>query len=307
MNSPLQQPYTVHGTLPTLKNATMVAMLSGWIDASGAAAAAMEHLAAESMAALIVDFDPDTFIDYRARRPIMELREGVNTRVVWSTPQIRVGRDDADHAVVLLMGPEPDTAWRLFAESVADLAMRMGVNKLVGMGAYPFGAPHTRPVGITATSPDSSIITRLNLSRTSMDVPAGVEAVLEHAFAERGMPAVGVWAQVPHYVASMAYPAASARLVESVTQETGWAIDAASLRREATIQRERLDQLVAANPEHADMLSKLELAYDSAHEQTAEPASTAPMEDIEARIPTVDELAAQVEQFLRDQQTGDQQ
>lgn len=300
-------PYSVHGTLPVLKDATMVAMLTGWIDASGAAAAAMEHLAAESIASLVVDFDPDTFIDYRARRPVMELREGVNTRIVWGTPQIRVGRDDAGSPIVLLMGPEPDSSWRLFAESVADLALRMGVTRLVGMGAYPYGAPHSRPVGITATSPDPSVITRLNLSRTTMDVPAGVEAILEHSFHDRGLSAVGVWAQVPHYVASMAYPAASARLVEAVAAEAGWSLDGSELRREAAIQRERLDQLVAANPEHSEMVSKLEAAYDSLHPDRQPQGGVVPMGELGQAIPTVDEIAAEVEQFLRDQQTGGQQ
>lgn len=301
MSIPGSPPYTVHGTLPSLSNATMVAMLTGWIDASGAAAAAMEHLTTETVASLIVDFDPDTFIDYRARRPVMELREGVNTRIVWGTPQIHIGRDDADNPVVLLTGPEPDSAWRMFADSVAELALRMGVSRLIGMGAYPFGAPHTRPVGITATSPDQSAITRLNLSRTTMDVPAGVEAILEHSFAERGMSAIGVWAQVPHYISAMAYPAASARLIEAVASEAGWTIDASPLRREAAIQGERLDQLVLGNAEHADMLRKLEDAYDEAHSGFGIGAPTGNLED---DLPTVEDIAAEVEQFLRDQQPG---
>jgi hypothetical protein len=62
------------------------------------------------------------------------------------------------------------------------------------------------------------------------------------------------------------------------------------------VQRERLDQLVANNSEHASMLSQLEAAYDDVH--------GSPIEDDEADIPTVDELAAEVEQFLRDQQSG---
>lgn len=303
MSGGTNNPYNVHGPLPSLSSATMVAMLTGWIDASGAAAAAMEHLASETVASPVVDFDPDTFIDYRARRPVMELRDGVNTRIAWGTPQIRVGRDDADNPVVLLTGPEPDSGWRLFADSVAEIALRMGVVRLIGLGAYPFGAPHTRPVGITATSPDPSVISRLALSRTTMDVPAGVEAILEHAFVDRGMSAMGVWAQVPHYISAMAYPAASARLIGAVTDETGWSIDTSPLRREAAIQQERLDQLVLGNPEHAEMLHKLEAAYDDMH-GTVAPGPDGPAGVMDSELPTVDEIAAEVEQFLRDQQTG---
>jgi hypothetical protein len=35
------------------------------------------------------------------------------------------------------------------------------------------------------------------------------------------MPAVGVWAQVPHYVSGMAYPAASAELIDAISIAAG--------------------------------------------------------------------------------------
>ena len=293
-------PFTVQGQLPELSSPTLVVMMSGWIDASGAAAGAMEHLINATASRDLIEFDGDTFIDYRARRPVMELREGVNTRIVWSRPEIRVGTDDDGRDVLLLTGPEPDSAWKFFADTVAGLAKQLGVEKMIGMGAYPFGSPHTRPVGLSATSPNGSITERLSFTRSTLDVPAGVEAILEHAMAQVGIDAIGLWAQIPHYVATMPYPAASAALVEAVCLEAGLTIDTSALRREAGAQRERLDQLVAGNPEHAEMLGKLEAAYDAEHGSFGE------MKPDEAVIPTVDEIAAEVEQFLRDQQTGGQ-
>jgi len=288
-------PFAVEGRLPDLVEPTLVVALTGWIDASGAAAAAMDHLIAALGARTIVTFDGDTFIDHRARRPVMELRDGVNTRISWPVPEVRHGRDDAARDVLLLTGPEPDTAWHLFADTVAQLAHQMGVVRMVGLGAYPYAAPHTRPIGITATSPDAAVVERLGYTRSSLDAPAGVTAVLEHSLHTAGIEAFGLWAQVPHYVASMAHPAASAALVEELNRTTGLTVDPSTLRAEATIQRERLDQLVASNPEHAEMLRTLEAAHD---------AATPPMTAIETPIPSVDEIAAQVEQFLRDQQGG---
>lgn len=69
------------GALPTLNDPVLVIMLSGWIDTSNSAATAMEALVAETGATTLIEFDADTFIDYRARRPIMELRAGVNTTI----------------------------------------------------------------------------------------------------------------------------------------------------------------------------------------------------------------------------------
>jgi hypothetical protein len=166
------------------------------------------------------------------------------------------------------------------------------------MGAYPFGAPHTRAVGLTATSPDPAIIERLTLSKNSLDVPAGIEPVIEHSLHKIGIASMCIWAQVPHYVASMAYPAATAALLEAVSMETGLTLDASRFSREAGVQRERLDQLVSNNPEHQEMLHKLEQSYDEAM------SGPGPIPVTSMDIPTVDEIAAEVEQFLRDQQTG---
>jgi hypothetical protein len=296
MNAAGGLPFTVEGQLPTLTSPVLVVQFSGWIDASGAAASAMELLVSESQSTRLITFDADTFIDYRARRPVMELRDGVNTNIDFSLPEIRVGVDANGRDVLLLTGPEPDMAWNFFAKTVGELAQQMNVAKMVGLGAYPFGAPHTRPVGITATSADPAVITRLDLSKSTLDAPAGVQSLLEHTLFQRNIQAVSLWAQVPHYVASMAYPLASAALLQAVCADTGLSFDSSRFRRESAVQRERLDQLVANNAEHASMLGQLEAAYDDVH--------GAPIEDDEADIPTVDELAAEVEQFLRDQQPG---
>lgn len=289
-------PFTVNGRLPELNEPVLLVNLTGWIDASGAAAAAMENISRAAGTTELITFDADTFIDYRARRPVMELREGVNTRIVWATPEMRVGRDEKGKDLLVLTGPEPDSAWRFFARTVGDIATELGVRKMVGLGAYPFAAPHTRPVGITATTPNHDVSARLPFVRNSLDAPAGVAAVLEHEMHGRGIEAMVFWAQIPHYVATMPYPAGSAALIEAVCAEAGLTLDTGDLPREASAQRERLDQLVRSNPEHVEMLSKMEAAYDAIRTQTAI--------DIASDLPSAEQLAAEVEQFLREQGPG---
>lgn len=289
-------PFSLHGRLPVLDSPVLLVQLTGWIDASGAAATAMETILRTADAKELITFDADTFIDFRARRPVMELRDGVNTRIVWSTPELRVGRDAKGRDILLLTGPEPDSAWRFFARTVGDLATELGVSRMIGLGAYPYGAPHTRPVGITNTTPSAETSRRLPHGKSSLDAPAGVAAVLEHELHDRGIEAIGFWAQIPHYVSTMAYPAGSATLLEAICAETGLQFDTAELLQEAVTQRERLDQLVRSNPDHAEMLSKLEAAYDALRTQTAI--------DIASNMPSADQLAEEIEQFLRDQRSG---
>ncbi len=287
--------YELHGELPTLDRPVLVVQLTGWIDASGAAAAAMAALDAACNTTTLATFDGDTFIDYRARRPTMELREGVNTRLVWSDIELKVGADAKGRPVLTLIGPEPDSQWRAFASAVTQLALQLGVYQMVALGSYPFASPHTRPPRLSSSSPSADVVANLPYLKNSVDVPAGMSAVLEHALTEAGIASLGVWVQVPHYVSAMSYPAASAALLDGLREVTGITIDGTELQRESEIQRLRIDQLVAGNDEHQAMVQQLETLYDQVEEQTIE------FDRALNELPSGDELAAEFERFLRDQ------
>jgi PAC2 family len=291
----MSDPYILHEPMPRLDKPVMVVMLTGWIDASGAAAAAMSTVQDEWSVRRLATFDGDTFIDYRARRPTMELREGVNVRLVWADIELHIGKDSQGHDVLTLSGPEPDSQWRRFADVVSTLAVEMSVREMVVLGAYPFATPHTRDPRLSSSSPSADVVANVPYLKNSVDVPAGMGAVLEHAFTDKGIPALGIWAQVPHYVSAMSYPAATLALLTGLHDVAGLVVDAASIRQETVIQRQRLDQLVAGNDEHRAMVAQLEEMYDQAQHQTDLFGTGA--------MPTGDELAAEFEKFLRDQDT----
>ena len=268
--------------LAVLDRPVLVVMLTGWIDASGAAAAAMAALEDAVAPTPVATFDGDVFVDYRARRPTMELREGVNTRLDWSDIELLMGTTDEGHAVYLLRGPEPDMQWRRFARAVADLAQLLGVYQMIGFGAYPFASPHTRPCRLSVTSPSADVVASVPYLKSTLDAPAGATALLEHALTERGIPCLGLWVQVPHYVSAMPYPAASRALLDGLAENTGVRVVTPSLAAEAAAQHDRIERLVGGNPEHEAMVAKLEEAHDLLTQ-------------------TGDDIAAELERFLRDQ------
>ena len=71
----------------------------------------------------------------------------------------------------------------------------------------------------------------------------------------------------PHYVASMAYPAATVALLDGLTRSPASPSTAPTLRQETVLQRQRLDQLVAGNDEHQAMVAQLERLYDAAEQR----------------------------------------
>lgn len=282
--------------MPTLREPTLIVMLTGWIDAAGSARAAMQAIEVDADATPVAEFDDDVYIDFRARRPVMELREGLNSVLEWERITLATGRDAMGRDIVLLAGPEPDMAWHRFTRIIGELATEIGVAQMAHLGAYPFAVPHTRPPRLSVSSPSQDVLARVPFLRSSIDVPAGAAATIERELHDRGIPSLGIWVQVPHYISSMNYPAASVSLLDGLREATGVVIEATELRGEAVGQRSRLDSLVDGNEEHARMLTQLEELYDSSDDTVPVDAQNAALEML-----TGDELAEELEQFLRDQ------
>ena len=282
----MSAPYELHAD-PDLESPVLLMALDGWIDAGFGAANSIATLLATLDTYPVATFDADQLLDHRARRPIMTLVDGVNTALSWPSIELRAGTDLLGNDILLLVGAEPDHAWRSFSATVLDLASRYGTRIIVGLGSYPAAVPHTRPTLISCTANSEALASRWNFLRGSLEVPAGVHAAIERLAAEQGMDAIGVWAQVPHYTAGMAYPAASLALIESAAEVGGLSLPTGTLAAEASDARGRLDEIIAGNEDHARMVSALESETDS---------NTPP-----GPMPSGDELVAELEQFLRDQ------
>src|SRR5690606_31932266 len=130
----------------------------------------------------------------------------------WEETELSWARDPAGNDVLLLLGNEPDHAWLSFSEQVVDLALDLGTRLVVGLGAYPTPAPHTRPPLLAAAASSEELAQ--GLLANTVEVPTGVQGMIERRAALRGLPALGLWAQVPHYVAAMPYPAATLALLQ---------------------------------------------------------------------------------------------
>ncbi|MBS1847700.1 MAG: PAC2 family protein [Actinobacteria bacterium] len=275
---------------PGFVDPPLILGLDGWIDAGLGAGGAVATLLGAHETSLVATFDTDRLLDHRARRPTMVLSDGLISDLRWPTLELRAGTDIEGNGVLLLVGAEPDHLWRSFTDSVVDLALELGVRMVVGLGAYPAPVPHTRPVQMSCTASTEELATRFGFLRGSLEVPAGVQAAIEQHANSVGIPSVGAWAQVPHYTAAMAYPAASLALIETVAKLTGLSLSTGELPAESDVTRERIDELVRGNDEHAAMVHALELQADS----TPSPDD----------LPSGDELAAELERFLRDQPPG---
>jgi proteasome assembly chaperone (PAC2) family protein len=284
---------------PDLESPVVVLALDGWVDAGLGATNARATLLGVLETVTVAVFDSDELLDHRARRPTMHLVDGVNTGLTWPSIELRAASDVDGNDLLLLVGAEPDHRWRAFSRAAVDLAMEFGARMVVGLGAYPAPVPHTRPTRLAVAPTDPSVASPGSV-RATIDVPAGIQGAIERRAHEVGLPAIGLWAQVPHYVAAMPYPAASAALLDGLTELGSLRIDTSVLHREAHETRQRLDALVAGNEEHQHMVEQLEAAADVDPSTGAAPqgpgAGLGP-----GPLPSGDELAAELERFLREQ------
>ena len=281
----------LHGH-PPLSSPVMILALEGWIDAGMAANGAMTAIIEGIDTEPLASFDTDVLLDHRARRPMMSLVEGHVEQLTWPSIEVRGGIDDAGNHVVLVVGAEPDHAWGRFCTAVTDLALDLDVRMVIGLGAYPAPVPHTRDTNLALTSPSTELLdSHTGFFRGTIDVPAGIQSAIEMSTHDVGISSMALWAQVPHYISGMNYPAGSLALVEGLGRVAGLSFPTASLALEATSTRPRLDELVSGNRQHEEMLRQLE-----------EVADAAPAVDDLGPIPSGDEIADEFQKFLRDQE-----
>jgi predicted ATP-grasp superfamily ATP-dependent carboligase len=275
---------------PAVERPVLVVCMEGWIDAGLAAGNALSHLLGSMPNELVATFDSDELIDYRARRPTLRIVNGVDKDLRWAEIRLHLATNRTGRSVMILNGPEPDMRWHQFIAEVVALSSRLGIEMVVGLGAFPAPVPHTRAVRLVGTSTDSELATKVGYLPASIDVPSGVQGALEMAFGQAGIPSVGLWARVPHYVSAMPYPAASASLLDGLARMTGIEIDTSVLHSAASATNNQIEQLIAGSEEHAALVRQLEAQHDSEQVQ-----AQADFGD----LPSGDELAAELERFLR--------
>lgn len=276
---------------PTLVNPVLVVGLEGWIDAGFAGQTAANVLVEAVPHEVVATFDVDNLVDNRSRRPLLRLSNGVLEKLVWPDIRLVLSRQPSDERSILaLTGPEPDYHWRAFVAEVVELAKSLGVEMVIGVGAFPAPVPHTRPVRLAATATTQELAGRIGFVPASLEVPAGAQAALEMAFGEAGVPAVGVWARVPHYAAGTPYPDAALALLEELSNLTGVKVQTSTLRENGQVVRGQIQAMIENSSEHVSMVRQLEEQYDAEVGLSATEFSN---------LPTGEELAAELEKYLR--------
>jgi len=258
----------------------MVVAFDAWVDAGSASSTAATALAEGGDT--VAHFEADLLYDYRARRPTLDIIDGRPLRLEWpelSIKHSRLGGRD----VMVLTGPEPDFRWRELATDVIEAAKALGIKQWISLGAIPAAVPHTRPVPVLGTESKPGLL-RGNIRpgpEGLLRVPSAAISVLDIAVAHAGIPSLGYFAQIPHYI-SGSYPAATVALLRAIEQHLDIELPLGTLTDEVEQMRRRLDTATALDEKTRVYVEKLESMVD------------------EERLPSGDELIGEIERFLRE-------
>ncbi len=289
--------YEVDSDVPDLTGAVLLHHFDGFMDAGSAGAALVEQLLTAYENRVIARFDIDSLLDYRARRPSMTFVQ--DHWEDYQTPElvVRLLHDQVGTPFLLLTGPEPDFRWEAFVEAVRQLVDRWGVRLTLGVHGIPMGVPHTRPLGLTAHATRPELVKDYRPMFSRVQVPGNVAGLLELRLGESGHDAIGFAAHVPHYLVQSTYPAAALVLLDAVNQATGLVLPPGALAESSRRADAEIARQVAESDQVAEVVAALEQQYDAFTSAKDEDNLLLDPDN----IPSADELAAELERFLAEQ------
>jgi len=289
MRSP-RKLFTVHRDVEFAEPMTMVHAFAGFVDAGAGVRVAVDHILATCDHQVLVTFESDELIDYRARRPRMAFSEDHFTSVEVPRITVQLVTDHQAREFLLVSGSEPDYQWERFLAAIDLLIDRYNVTTLIGLSAIPWPIPHTRPLGITVHGNDPQALAGRTAFLGDIEVPGHVGAMLELRGAQAGLTSLGITAQVPHYLVQFEYPRAAMTLLDGLREVGDISVPTVGMLAAAERAESEVRGQLAANEDFGVVLQTLEAQYDAAQ------ASREGM-DL-SNVPSGEQIAAQVEEFL---------
>src|ERR671935_1461379 len=231
---------------PELRRPVLITAFRGWNDGGQGASLAAGFLAKAWQASRFAEIDPEEFYDFQVSRPHVSLVDGVTRRLDWPENAFyHAAIPGTDRDAVLMLGIEPNTRWRRFAQLIVGLSQELAVELVVSLGSLLADVPHTRPSPVTGSATNQRLIERYGLQGSRYEGPTGIVGVPHDACRNAGLDSVSLWAAVPHYVSLAPSPRAALALCHRLGELLGATVDAGELEQAVESYSE---QVTAAVP-----------------------------------------------------------
>ena len=277
--------------LAPLRNPVMLVALRGLFDIGGVATSALDWMLKERDATVVSDIDPDPFFDFTQERPEQVIDEDGERQIQWPENDFMIIRyPEGSRDMIVLNGVEPHVSWATFSQCIVEVARGLGCNLVVSLGAAAEQTPHTRVPLVVGSTTNEDLASRLGLSRPQYQGPTGLAGVMLNALDEAHIPSISLRVGVPHYLMHAQHPKSAAALLQHLQHVLGIPTDHQNLVDEISRWQELHDAAVEGDPEASAYVTMLEQRYDHT---------------MERNMPSGEDLAAELEEFLRGQSDDD--
>jgi len=244
---------------PTLRHPRALLAWEGWNDASDAASGAVAYLLGQIELEPFVVVEPEEFYDFQVHRPTVKVEEGGTRRLTWpATRFYAVPLAQHDRDLVVVAGDEPNLRWKTYTRFVAQVLAESDVEAVVTLGAFIGQVAHTAPVPLIGVASDPALLAAHHLTPSAYEGPTGIVGVFLEACREVGVPALSLWAAVPHYLAANPNPRAMLALLDKAAAVLEVSFDTAELAQVAGEFQGRVDAAMAENETFQAYVRRLE-------------------------------------------------
>ncbi len=286
----------IHGK-PDIPIEHLIMAFAGWPDAGESATASIKYLMRRLEATRFAEIDPEEFYDFTQERPRSSRTRDGRRRVRWPANEFSYwvnpapGQSATAKGALFFVGVEPNLKWRTFSETIANLALDLGVKTIIHLGALLDAVPHTREIRLTGSSTLPELQQELDsasIGTSNYQGPTGISTAVMETCTKRGMGYTSLWGHTSHYLQAAPNYRVSYTLAQTLTRLLDLPVNLAELRSAAEKFDREVVQAIGKDDQLASYVKKLEDRYD-------ETVTTSEM-------PEPADVVRELEQFLRSEQ-----
>ena len=278
---------------PELENPRMLLGFSGWMDGGHVSTGIISYLSEKLRAMKLAEIDgsdfsilhfpvaaiPIAIVSDRARaivssvdpmefaaifRPHTRIEDGIIKELTWPTNEFAYSQAGN---LILFSGQEPHIRWREYCECIFAIAEEFGVREFHFAGSVASPIPHTREPRIRASVSSEELKQTLvspDITFTDYEGPAGIVTLLAERCPDKSIAMSSLVVDVPHYpfLDLSTYPKSILKVTSVLNELLQLDIGLLDLRESAARTEDRLNEVMAENPEFHELVARLEEAYD---------------------------------------------
>jgi proteasome assembly chaperone (PAC2) family protein len=246
---------------PLLSDPVAILAFEGWSDAGNTASGCIENICGNYDVEPFAELNSEGFYNYQMRRPVVEVKAIGERNFHWPQTSFYSIEDyKLKREIIMVFGEEPSMKWKKYSENISNTLMDLGVKRAVTLGAFFGQVAHTLPVPIFGVSDDPTFHSRFNVLPTNYSGPTGITSVVGHDLRKNGIETSGLWAAVPHYLSSGAYPKGIGALLNKTSEILKIDIDDSGIQSEGQHFETKISKAMENSEDLAEYVSKLEEA-----------------------------------------------